>query len=678
MKRRNFLLLTFIFILFCSNIFAEKSNIKLKQEVEFLNEYIEVVYSASKFKQPIDDAPSIIKIFNREYLELINAQTVSDLLSQLCGIHLTISTESRELAWIRGVNGSDNSRILILIDGIPIKDALYTHGWIDEYLPIHMVKTVEVIKGPGSALYGANAFTGIINLITKDGLDIMGKSISFVVGKKYENRINLLAGGAVETPIGEIDVMGYAKFFRTKGLGGDYYANDNILNPKQDRPYENYSTGFKIKINKFTFKTDIISYLATRIDGKYWENNLSNIVINDEDISSYRYFNDFISLTYDNDFDVNKNLKIKIYYQYYDNPAIWGDMNFEWNDTVTIIDSSGDTVLISPGEFLKYGDEQYHAHFVVPIKKTLRYGGDLQFTLEIGDYNTVVSGIEYVVDEIEEVADYKWLFGDKVEGGLTINTWEIADGFFIKPVRIPNKAIYFQETLEFPQIKINVTAGGRYDNHKFFGSHISPRFGIVYNPMNKNVFKLLYGEAYRAPVPRELLIAKSSNWASGNPNLEPEIIKTIEAEWKHYFSKKIESKLSYFNNRIKDIIQKGNDATGDRIYLNTGKQKSQGIELEINYKCSKWNSYINYSLVHAKDVKAGTEEYGISKHIVKFGIIYKPVKQLWTSVRGRYLSTQPRFEYSKFLGRQLPDVPGYTIIDFTIGTKEIIEGLIKL
>ena len=137
-----------------------------------LNDLFELgdtVVTASKYEQKISDAPAIVEVFDRSLIDATNAQTISEVLRYFTTIHVNLSPESRDLAWVRGAASEDNNRILVLIDGIPFKDGFYNHGYIDEYLPLHMVKKIEIIKGPGSSLYGANAFAAVINLISFKG-----------------------------------------------------------------------------------------------------------------------------------------------------------------------------------------------------------------------------------------------------------------------------------------------------------------------------------------------------------------------------------------------------------------------------------------------------------------------------------------------------------------------------
>ena len=70
-----------------------------------------------------------------------------------------------ELAWFRGTIGPDNNKILLLVDGVPWYDGVCNHAWIDNYLSLDHIQQIEVIKGPGSAIYGSNAFSGVINLV---------------------------------------------------------------------------------------------------------------------------------------------------------------------------------------------------------------------------------------------------------------------------------------------------------------------------------------------------------------------------------------------------------------------------------------------------------------------------------------------------------------------------------
>ncbi|MFC1708198.1 TonB-dependent receptor plug domain-containing protein [Planctomycetota bacterium] len=375
MKARAYLLCLTLSI---APVTAAFSRDDLSSEERFFQLEELIVTTASKFAQKESEAPAIVKVWEREFIEAIGAKTVSDVLRTCAGIYIPISSETRELAWIRGVNGADNSRVLVLIDGFPFKDVFYAHGYIDEYVPISHVKRIEFIKGPGSALYGANAFSGVINIITEDGKSFDKKRIAVAAGSFYEKRIELVAGGATETPLGELDFIGFVKVFDTEGSGGKKKANPNIANPNQSRPLRSLAGGLKLRLGDLTLRGDMFTFETRRIDGKYDENNVSNILI--QDATAYRYFYQSLSLHLDHDLSDELNVQAKAYSQHYNHTALYGDLNFRWNESAVEVFDEGKPVGSIPAQTFLEWESAFNAYFTIPTKRTYRFGAEIQGT----------------------------------------------------------------------------------------------------------------------------------------------------------------------------------------------------------------------------------------------------------------------------------------------------------
>jgi outer membrane receptor for ferrienterochelin and colicin len=117
-------------------------------------------------------APSVIRVFTRRDLDQFAFQTIRDVLANVPGIQVQEYRGAHQAPWIRGVKSRYNNKILWLIDGVPLRDSYYGHSSIDEILPLDMVERIEIISGPGSVLYGANAFAGVVSIVTRKAQDV--------------------------------------------------------------------------------------------------------------------------------------------------------------------------------------------------------------------------------------------------------------------------------------------------------------------------------------------------------------------------------------------------------------------------------------------------------------------------------------------------------------------------
>ena len=159
-----------------------------------------VVITAAKVEQPILESPSTITVLIKKDIERYGMTSVTDILRNVPGVYaVSLSATDRNVG-IRGLNELASSRILSLVDGMPVYMDFYgLTSWEALPVAIEEIERIEIIRGPGSALYGANAFDGIINIITDSSLKNLGTRMttkldhsgrlsgSMVQGDRYDN-----------------------------------------------------------------------------------------------------------------------------------------------------------------------------------------------------------------------------------------------------------------------------------------------------------------------------------------------------------------------------------------------------------------------------------------------------------------------------------------------------------
>src|SRR3984893_4046345 len=174
---------------------------------ELMNLKIDTVYGASKFQQKVTEAPSSVTIITADEIQKYGFRTLSDVLQSVPGFYVT---NDRNYSYV-GMDGISrptdyNTHLLFLIDGHRVNDSVYNAAYVgtEAIVDIDLIKRVEIIRGPGSSLYGANAFLGVINIITKRGADLKGVEVSAdagslqtyreraTYGQKYASGLELL------------------------------------------------------------------------------------------------------------------------------------------------------------------------------------------------------------------------------------------------------------------------------------------------------------------------------------------------------------------------------------------------------------------------------------------------------------------------------------------------------
>jgi len=138
---------------------------------------VEVV-SASKFKQQLSDIPAAVSVITADDIRQMSARSVPEALRMVPGIQVSRSTGNNWAVSSRGFHGSFSNKLLVMIDGRSIYSPLFA-GVFWDAVDINMndIERIEVIRGPGSTVWGANAVNGVINIITKAPVDMSGTDV---------------------------------------------------------------------------------------------------------------------------------------------------------------------------------------------------------------------------------------------------------------------------------------------------------------------------------------------------------------------------------------------------------------------------------------------------------------------------------------------------------------------
>ncbi len=191
-----------------------KESAKEEAALEALKSLMEVqVVTASKFRQDQADAPGVITVVTADEIERFGGITLRDVLARVPSLALTTGMASdRTMIAVRGDQiKNEGSHVLFLINGRPIREPLEGGIMTDllEGFPLHALERIEVIRGPGSVLYGTNAFSGVVNLITKQasGTNITARAFSGQASSP-------VGGGGAEVSFkrGDLSIFGAGQF----------------------------------------------------------------------------------------------------------------------------------------------------------------------------------------------------------------------------------------------------------------------------------------------------------------------------------------------------------------------------------------------------------------------------------------------------------------------------------
>lgn len=594
---------------------------------ELMNVEVATVYGASKFEQKVNEAPSSVSIVTADEIKKYGYRNLADIIRSQRGFFITYD---RDYAYVgsRGVDrtGGYNNRILVLVDGHRTNENMYDTAFIgNEFLlDIDLVERVEIIRGPGSSLYGDNAFFAVINVISRHNQSLQGVEVSGEAGslETYKGRLSYgksFDNGSALTLSGSIlDSAGNRNLFFPE-FNDSAHNNGIAHNLDFERAYSLFGTA---SLRDFTLR----GAYSSRTKGV--PTAAFDAVFNDPRMQTVDK-RGYLDLKYEHTFAEEWETMARVYYDRYDYHE----------------DIPGDSAV--PG-----------APAVVNRDGALNswWGTELKISKKFYEKHRVTLGAEYQDNLIQRFDNHDldpyqaYLYRDK-----PIWRW----------------APYFQDEFTIaPGLILN--AGVRYDYYSTFGGTVSPRAGLIYSPVKETTFKALYGEAFRAPNSYELVYDVPEFGQKGNPNLKPEKIRSYELIWEQALGSNYRTTVAGFYNNITRMIQQETDPVdGKLVFDNLADVTQKGVEVEVE---GKWKSGVqgkaSYTFQDARNDLTGQLLADSPQHMAKLNLIVPLYREtLFSGLEVQYLG--PR----KTLVLPENHAGGYVISNLTLFSKNLLPGL---
>ncbi|MBP7653260.1 TonB-dependent receptor [Candidatus Dependentiae bacterium] len=651
MKKSLFLFFILFFILGHTQIFAE-SDISLKSLEELMD--IQVITS-SKVLQPLSKTPATVIVLTDEQIRQRGYQCLDDIINDLPGFDMVNVWGTWPLQWAqRGNYGDENKRTLFLVDGILENNLMEGSVLGGQQYSLHNIKQIEILYGPASALYGANAFGGVINLITKNGSDINGNKVEVGYGSWNTRYLKLLSGY-------EFNDFSYSLSFSIFSSEGPVFSERH---PEYDN---SYIDGAKSILGRVKFKH--IKFGFNFFDRPMGEGTFGNAPTDAYGLQPYGYNNESaggnmdgkmgqtgkvtkwepknttIFLTADNKINENLDFKFTVSLR---NTKLDG---FEDQFYDTSWGLAGET-----SGFYK----QYYSH------NSLTAGAEFQLNYIINEYKNIIFGLQYDNSIISKNYIQGDVYASTLIGGI--------DSFFEDVSEIKSKIPYIGATnyacyLQYEHIpesysNIKITSGLRYDYNSFYESVLTPRIGLVLAASKKINIKAFYGEAFRSPNNFEMY--STSNVRILNPDLKPEKEKSCEVVLAYTPLTNLTAECNIFYNKFEDLIISNVDIGGGKKQnKNAGEARVTGIELKSRYN-TKYNIFeFNYTYQNPKNITEDIQIANTAKN--KFNLIVTStyIPYINSSITANYvgkrsvISTNPR-----------NGVEGYINFDLTFTDKK--------
>lgn len=383
-----------------------------QEKEDLLFDEIPIVISASRREQPITESPSAITLISAEDISHSGAVTVPDVLRMAAGVDvMSISLRDQQVS-IRGLNSSQSNKLLVLVDGRSVYLDLYGNVMWD-MLPVSLpeIERIEIVKSPISSLYGANAFTGVVNIITKSPEKSRGSRCHLTTGTGGVWMPAFLHGGG-------------GKHWQYKVSAGRDCADEYIGDD---------SAGANRRFNgQIDFLTGQTSKISLSL-GHSRTNNRKLFINQDVGETLVNGSLDYLQL----------NCQIGEFYCRTFFSRMDADMNFNQM-------AGPQSVWLSTTDI-----EMFHS-------------------FKPGKAHTLILGLNYRLNKARK--------NDFFNTGPSQHLW----------------ALYMEDQFSL-SARLKITAGLRFDQHPLAGSHLSPRFNILYTPFPRHIFRFSATRAFRNP-----------------------------------------------------------------------------------------------------------------------------------------------------------------------------------
>lgn len=607
---------------------------------------------ATGSQQSIFRAPAVASVITAQDIRAMGATDLDQVLESVPGLHVSISSQAgNPLYSFRGIVTGYNPQVLMLVNGLPITNVFTgNRGQVWGGMPLENVARIEVIRGPGSALYGADAYSGVINVITKTAADIKGTEYGVRAGS-FNNRDAWLQHG------GTLGPMDAAFYLRVGHTDGSQAVIEQDLQTTLDKVFGTHASRAPGPMNTVRNALDAradLSYQQLRFRAGYQKREvgigggLAESVDPDGRAPASRLY---LDLSY-HDANWAPNWDVSGVLGYYDIKEAPGSPAYTLFPAGAFGGTFPNGVIGNPGHSERHTHASVSAFYTGFDKHRVRLGAgvrveDLYETREYKNFNIIsVPGVGPVFVPLGSVVD--------ASGN--------PDLIFMQPHKRDLAYIFAQDEWTLAK-DWTLTAGVRHDHYSDFGATTNPRLALVWDAAYNVVVKAMHGRAFRAPNFAELY--NINNPVSvGNANLRPETISTDELALSWQASPTVQTNLSLFRYRMHDIIRfvANADPTTGSTAQNAGDQTGRGLELEATWDATR-NLRLtgSFSLQRSIDDASG-QDAGLAPHRRWFGRAdwrFAPLWQLGATVN--YVADRQRQP-----GDLRPKVPDYTTVDLTV------------
>lgn len=585
---------------------------------ELLDIKVDSVVGASRYEQRSWRAPASVTVVTSDEVRKYGHRTLSDVLRSVRGLYVSYDRGYSYLG-IRGFNrpGDFGTRVLVLVNGHRVNDGIYDSATTGTEFPldVDLIDRVEVIRGPGSSVYGNNAFFGVINVVTKEGRDLNGGELSgeagmweaykgrFSYGRVVAEEVEFLISGTMYDSAGHPDL--YYREFDAPATNGGVVNHMDV-----DRANQTFTS-----VRYHDFKLEgLFARREKRVPTAPWEVDFNDPRMQLLDTRAYA------SLRYEREFEGDWEVMGRAHYDYYE----------------------------------VQGDYPYGGEVSRDLAEAQWWGLETLVTKRLADRHTLMAGAEFRDYPIQD--QWSGYLGEPpaLDDHQSSSVW----------------AVFAQAEIAL-RTNLLVNAGARYDHYETFDGNVNPRLGLIWSPWETTTLKAIYGTAFRAPNAYEFYYNDGYEFSKDNPDLDPETISTYELVWEQQLVRHLRFTLGGYYYEISDLISQVIDpADGLAVYRNVEQVGALGLEVGVEGRTDGGlRARASYAVQRAEDTETG-EQFSreFPEHLAKLNLLVPVYREkVFTGLELQYASSATALTGS--------EVDDFLLANFTVLAQELLKGV---
>ncbi|GGE41140.1 TonB-dependent receptor plug domain-containing protein [Psychroflexus planctonicus] len=675
------------------------------------------VSSVSKFKESLNEAPASVFVITAKEIENRGYLDVEQIFHDIPGFSISRSSgPAYSLIYARGYRSTLNDKFLLLIDGIEKNDLNSDNAVINRQIALSNIKQIEVIYGPASTMYGANAFAAVINIITKTGSFNEDNTFSANVTANYGTWDTKFIDGNFNKKIKKGYISITSRIFESDEMdlsnngyeynpdSYDYLSNSTNLTGEEASDFiSNNSTTSPY----FNFDTDIPSVTLNELGAERMK-QLDKGLINSEPNLG---FNNSVKNWF-----VSSKLKIDDFTLGIESfKSNSGALPWYSKSARIASDELSRWITLNSAVFLKYEKKLNQKFFLTNLASYRVHSLDGKTNLSTGYlYNNNQLGFQDLIDGTSPFLSTTYFYrtSNQLRNELklfyktnkfnVISGLEFRQGYFqmnyltsdfpnpeenIDPstevgIRGGNNSskldvgYYLQGKYEFTN-RLSLTLGGRLDynlvrNNGGYGFVFNPRAALIYNQNDKFTLKAIYSEAFKDA--SFLTKYATTDTRIANPSLSPEKVRNLELTTILNPFKNFEIKLNGFMASYSNVVAEVNIGNGQTQNQASAQGNNiKGLQASLDFNYNSLRVWANYTYLDPFDDGSDKRISDIPSNNINAGFNLLLFKNWNFNFRANYVGKRPTGINTAGSSSPLSSIDPYTVFHANI-TFKVFEG----